>query len=315
MSAKVNINLGSEEVELKLEYVVKNNDMNISLHDDEGEDIISDKLSQFTSIDIDDNTSLKIILKGPKINRVIRFHKESDASEFFTTLQKVAKLTQLPGPNRSFILTMEPHQVNLTDYIPLVGFFNKTISSTVKTVKNIVIGKELELPKQEDPVHTDGFRLGYIKESLSKEDFHLEDFDPTKIDSLKNIDFKNSSGLNSDIDLVNLASSLQRVSHLAFTEEQIFVIWCKILLPRGKSKSELLEDYKKIGVQWKTVSKGQWDHSFSLRSYVVKVEKSINESKILSVPPYNKIAFDILLSSMFLKNIKLNIKINSIKWN
>ena len=80
MSAKVNINLGTEDVELKLEYNIKNNDMSISLHDDEGEDIISDKLSQFNSIDIDDNTPLRIILKGPKINRVIRFQKESDAS-------------------------------------------------------------------------------------------------------------------------------------------------------------------------------------------------------------------------------------------
>lgn len=298
MSAKVNINLGSEDVELKLEYVIKNNDMNISLHDDEGEDIISDKLSQFTAIDIDDNTPLRITLKGPKINRVIRFQKESDASDFFTNLQKVAKLTQLPGPGRSFILTMEPHQINLTDYIPFVGNIGKTLSSTVKTVKNIVIGKELELPKQEDPVHTDGFRLGYIKESLSKEDLHLENFDPSKIDSLKNIDFKNSNGLSSDIELVNLASALQRVSQLTFSGEQIYVIWCKLLLPRGKSRSELLDDYKKIGVQWKTVSKGQWDHSYPLRSYVVKVEKSINESKLLSAAPYNKIAFDILLSSM-----------------
>lgn len=309
MSAKVKLNLGSENIELNLEYNIKNNDMNIELRDDEGEDIISDKLSQFNSIDIDDETPLQIILKGPKINRIIRFLKETDASEFFVTLQKVAKLTQLPGEKHSFILTMEPQQVNLKDYIPLVSFFNKTISSTVKTVKNIVIGKELEYPKQEEPAHTDGFRLGYIKESISKEELNLENYDPSKFDSLSSIDFKSSSSLNSDLELLNLSSSLQRVSHLIFSEEQIYAIWCKFLLPRGKSKSELLDDYKKIRVQWKTVTKGQWDHSFPLRSYVVDVEKSIKESTILSNSPYNEVAFDVLLSSMLFYNIN-KFKIN-----
>ncbi|OHS96386.1 hypothetical protein TRFO_37497 [Tritrichomonas foetus] len=276
MSAKVSLNLGEEnDIELTLDYKIKNGDINLSFHDDEGEDYITDKLSQFTSIDVDDNNPLKLILRGIKVDRPILFQKENEASDFWTAIQKIAKLSALPGPKRSFVITMEPQQPGIGDYVPLVNFLNRTITSTYQTVKNIVGGKELELPKQEEIIETDGFKLGYIQGSIS--DLRIVDFD-------ENIEI----------------SKNHQISNTNFNEVQIFKIWQKLLLPNNSNTDKLLEDYKNIELQWKTLSKGQWNHSFQLRNFVVQTEKSIKESPVLSKDPFDSITFDLLLSRMFL---------------
>lgn len=308
MSAKVQINLsGENDVELNLAYQIKNNDMLISLQDNEGGEIISDKLSQFSSINIDDSNALKITLKGPKFSREITFEKENEASDFFLTIQKIAKLTQLPGEKRSLLITIMPQQAGVTDYVPLLGFLNKTISTTYKTVKTIMKGKDLEVPKEESVVEADGFTLGYIHKSIS--DVALSEYDTDSINDnskiltadseIHKIDFSKTSAAESDLDVLRITESLQRISSLTFTESQIYSIWNKFLLPRGIQMVQLYEDYQKIKTQWTTLLKGQWTHSFSLRSFVYNSETLIKESKILSTLPYNRIAFDVLISRMY----------------
>ena len=276
MSAKVVLNLGSEnDIELTLDYALKNGDMVMNFHDDEGEDYISDKISQFSSIDADDKDPLKLTLRGQKVERLIQFKNETEATEFWTTIQKCASLTLLPGPKRTFIITMAPIQHGIGEYIPLVNFLNKTITSTVKTVKNIVHGKELEIPKQEEVAETDGFKLGYIHQSLS--DVQISDY-------------------NESLNVLPKHS----IYNTKFSQKQLLSIWENALIPNANdNKAKMLHDYKQICIQWKTLTKGQWNHSYNLRNYVVLVENAIRQSSVLSKEPYDRITFDVLLSSMF----------------
>ena len=231
MSAKVQINLsGENDVELNLAYQIKNNDMSISLQDNEGGEIISDKLSQFSSINIDDSNALKITLKGTKFSREITFEKENEASDFFLTIQKIAKLTQLPGEKRSLLITIMPQQAGVTDYVPLLGFLNKTISTTYKTVKTIMKGKDLEVPKEESVVEADGFTLGYIHKSIS--DVALSEYDTDSINDnskistpdseIHKIDFSKTSAAESDLDIENNGISPTNFKFNFYRESNLF---------------------------------------------------------------------------------------------
>ncbi len=94
MSCRVFFVLGKEKnVEATLEYGVKNNELVISFLDDDGEELLTDKLVYYSTISVDDSNALSLQLCGDKMIREITFLTENDSSDFWDFLQSHSKLT------------------------------------------------------------------------------------------------------------------------------------------------------------------------------------------------------------------------------
>lgn len=85
-------------------------------------------------------------------------------------------------------------------------------------------------------------------------------------------------------------SQLRKVSHLLLHREDIGKIWLSKLPAEGT-----IQDYSKLLAQWQGITRGQWEHSYALRKYVVDAESLVMSSKI-AAPPYDAMMFSVLMS-------------------
>lgn len=269
MASKVLVNLSNNQtIKLSLQYGLKGSDT-ISFYDDEeGEEYISDKLSHYSSISVENSNPLKVTLSNDEDIREIEFESEKDSSDFWEFVQKHAKLTVMPGSKRNFLMKFEnTQQPGIKQYVsPAVGYIGKKISSTYRTVKDFVGGSQ-ESDNSGFKELSNGINLGYLTNSISETDL---------------VDYKEGE--------------TQRIANAKINQEQIMKLWCSKL----KSGKEKFEDYKTLSIQWKTLTKDQWELSFALRSFTISAEAAIETSPVLSKKPLNQLAFNILISCIFI---------------
>ncbi|KAH0792613.1 hypothetical protein GPJ56_003447 [Histomonas meleagridis] len=167
-------------------------------------------------------------------------------------------MSVLPGPSRVFSLQFEDRPTGLSSYVaPAIKIIDKTYNS----VKHFV-GFSTNETKEEQVDEPNGVTLGYITRSISDE----------------NVDDQSNSQQS------NLPTDLN--------DSQLYLLWCNKL----NSSEAQLSDYQKLSVQWKTLLKVQWEHSFALRSFTVSCEAAIEQSHILSKSPYDQLSFNVLIS-------------------
>lgn len=267
MPTKVLVDFGNNKfVELSIQHGMKGTDM-ISFFDEKGEEYISEKLSLYSIISVDHSNNLKITLSNEQFKREIMFESENDSSDFWKFVQNHAKLTVTSMDDRKFLMKFDnTQQSGIKQYVsPAMGFINKKISSTFKAVKGFVAGAQ-DLDDSEVKEISNGINLGYLTRSISETEM---------------IEYKEGES--------------QKISNAIIDQEQIMKLWCSKL----KTEKEKLEDYNTLSIQWKTLTKDQWNLSLALRSFTKSAESAIEASDILSKDPFNQLAFNILISCIF----------------
>ena len=224
---------------------------------DSGEEITSDLFSQFTTVEVDTNNPLRVLIKGHAASRFFLFQDASEVSEFFEILQQNANLEFLPGQGKVFALSKKTNQQNTVR-----DFIGAGISGGYKYVKSFVTNQQ-----QVKEINADA-EIDGIKNSIVIAEFP-DDFQPTPY---------------------NNESQLKTSSHILFKRSDIMNVW------KSKfSSSGTFEDYQKLVSQWKNITKGQWDHSYCIRKYVVDAESFVKNSQC-GVPPFDDLMFSVLMS-------------------
>ncbi|EAY15070.1 hypothetical protein TVAG_019710 [Trichomonas vaginalis G3] len=232
---------------------------------DSGEEITSDLFSQFTTVEVDTNNPLRVLIKGHAASRSFLFQDASEVSEFFEILQQNANLEFLPGQGKVFALSKKTNQQNTVR-----DFIGAGISGGYKYVKSFVTNQQ-QVKEINADAETDG-----IKNSIVIAEFP-DDFQPTPY---------------------NNESQLKTSSHILFKRSDIMNVW------KSKfSSSGTFEDYQKLVSQWKNITKGQWDHSYCIRKYVVDAESFVKNSQC-GVPPFDDLMFSVLMSLFAFNFIK-----------
>ena len=261
MSCRVVFVLGKDRnVEATLHYGVKAGELYISFVDDDDEELVTDKLSHFATITADDTNPLALRLEGEKLTRELTFLSEEDAANFWEFLQSQARISVLPGEQRSFSIVPEPHEPGvMASILPsAVGVIGRRfLDTTIKTIGQFV-GADPAAKPARAAAETDGFVLGNIAQSMSTE---LQDF----------------------------TGDVSRLSSIQFTPAQMAQLWCE------RMGGDRPGEYTSLATQWRTLTQGQWDHAFSLRSFVVAAEAAIKASA-LSEEPFDRLAFDVMMS-------------------
>ena len=260
MSCRVVFVLGKDRnVEATLRYGVRGGELYISFLDDDEEELVTDKLSHFATITADDSNPLTLTLEGEKLTRELTFLSEEDAANFWEFLQSQAHISVLPGEKRSFSVVPEPHAPGvMASLLPsAVGVFGRRfLDTTIKTIGQFVGNEPTKTPPP--GAETDGFVLGHIVQTMPSTE--LQEF-------------------NGDV---------SRLSGIRFSDTQLSQVWIDRM---GASSGK----YADLALQWRTLTQGQWNHSFGLRSFVVAAEAAISGSE-LSEEPLNKLTFDVLMS-------------------
>ena len=275
-------------INAKIEFKKDQNDIILqcsSKESPENEILIQDNLSQFSTITVDDNNPLRLILHGENVDRTYIFQSSINVSDFFKTLQETMNLNMQAGPGRVFQISKKTHQQNT-----LTGYLEKGISGGINIVKNFVqqqnqpnqsAGSGSALSKDANDfdtiIQTDGIQSGIVDQELPK-DFKTETM----------VEIPSSDG-----------DAIEKLSHIKFSEQKIMnkeiMELLLLIFTNGMKKEEMYEKYGKLKQQWKNIGKEQWDHSFCLRKYVVEAESSIRNSQCCN-PPFDEILFDILMA-------------------
>ena len=290
MDIQIDLGQGSF-VSAKLEFKKDQNDVTIQCLSNESEKheiILQENLNQFSLVKVDDDNPLRLTMCGDNIDRTFIFQSTTNVSDFFTKLQENVKLTMQTGKSRVFQLSKKQQQ-----QASLSGYIEKGIAGGFNMVKNFVQQQNQsslqasgvssqtikQLNKNDDfnqIIPTDGFELGYVDQEFPKSIRPQMLTDVPKEDPEK-----------------------EKISQIKFSETLLMnkeIMECFLLLfSNGQSQDDMFSKYTKLKQQWANIGKGQWDHSFCLRKYVVEAESSIRNSQC-AVEPYDTILFDILMS-------------------
>lgn len=154
-------------------------------------------------------------------------------------------------------------------YFSVTDMIGKRLHNGVYYMKNIVTGLYNE---EGSNVKIDGLTMNYIYGVF-----------PSDINIVE---------LNSEQCTKEMLGSISIASH-SLTRADMIKLWITSLdYPLSK---ENLENYKKIELQWQSLTKGQWLHSRSTRVFVKKLELYIIKSKI-TIKKYDEILFHVFMS-------------------
>lgn len=270
MSAKVNLDFGSNQtVNTSLFYGINNmGETYLRISDENGDDLITENLLYLTEIKFDDNNPLRTTITCDEMSHTIIFQQTTDIADFISFIQKNATIEQVVG-QRVFQITPNPASQNaLSQYVPAaVGFIGKQLYNSVKTFVGVA-ADSIDAEKPNTLREADGFALGYITRSISN--IELINYDENKPGSF---------------------------SIVTITSAQMLKTWKQKLNIEDDEKS--LDKYHLLQIQWKTISRGQWNHSFALRQYVVEVENAIKSSEFATAPD-DLLIFDVFMSCIFI---------------
>lgn len=270
MSAKVKLDLGSNQLNnTNLFYGSSNTgETFLKICEENGDELIDENLLYLSEIKIDDNNPLKSTITCDEMSHTIIFQHSSDLADFISFIQQHSTLQQVVG-QRVFQITPNPvHQSAIGQYVPAaVGFIGKQLFNSVKTIVGVA-ADSLEDDKAPPMREADGFALGYITRSISN--VELVEYNETQPAPL---------------------------STVLMSDKQMVDIWKQKLKVIFDDKS--LVKYYQLQAQWKTISRGQWNHCYALRQYVVEVENAIKTSAFAAAPD-DLLIFDVFMSRMFI---------------
>ena len=175
---KIQLVLGEKNIDASIVMKLEHSFPSFLYYDQDNDPLITDKLSYFQSIDVDDNNPLLVTMVGNGTDRVILFDNPTDMSLFWSFVQKHAKVNPLPGEHRTFILEHEkPAQYSIKNLVPQA--ITSIVSSTYHEIKSYITSDtadhsddSMEEDVEED-INADGIKMGYLTPSLPV-DFKLK---------------------------------------------------------------------------------------------------------------------------------------------
>lgn len=219
-----------------MQIAINGADLSISYFDEHGGIIVTDKISQFSKLELSKDNMLITTFHGKFTNRIIVFNNKTDMNAFWEFLRNKIILT--PSPDNTLLFSIELKEQNKGG---IFGKFTDVLKKTGDSFKTTQVK-----PITIRPV--DAFTYGNIVPVIPASKF--EDF---TVDVAKNIDLSSIS-----------------FSKYNMKDEALPILFDRLLLRKPADAAQ--KEYFQIREQWQLTTKDEWNRFSDLRIFAHDIE-------------------------------------------